>query len=164
MSFLWKLLCIFRSCMHLRSRKSPLHSDFQPASTYSYKDIKRKNNKNPWSRLLVMGCRFLVDNVLLSRWSFLNIITFTILTYWQNTTKRQFTDFNTVNCRFVRITQVGVHENRYCQIGSISQPLGNPIAARSISGKSTNSQRSFASISLFGDMMSRKYLMTHIVK
>ena len=49
--------------------------------------------------------------------------------------KRQFTDFNTVNCRFVRIIQVGGHENRYCQIGSISQPLGNPIAARLISGK-----------------------------
>ena len=92
------------------------------------------------------------------------IILSKMLNWGQNTTKRQFTDFNTVNCRFVRITQVGVHENRYCQIGSISQPLGNPIAARSISGKSTNSQRSFASISLFGDMMSRKYLMTHIVK
>ena len=42
MSFLWKLLRIFRICMRLRSRKSPLHSDFQSASTYSYKDIKRK--------------------------------------------------------------------------------------------------------------------------
>ncbi len=41
MSFLWKLLRIFRICMRLRSRKSPLHSDFQSASTYSYKDIKR---------------------------------------------------------------------------------------------------------------------------
>lgn len=47
MSFLWKLLRIFRICMRLRSRKSPLHSDFQPASTYSYKDIKRKNKKKP---------------------------------------------------------------------------------------------------------------------
>ena len=47
MSFLWKLLRIFRICMRLRSRKSPLYSDFQPASTNSYKDIKRKNNKNP---------------------------------------------------------------------------------------------------------------------
>ena len=45
MSFLWKLLRIFRICMRLRSRKSPLHSDFQPASTYSYKDIKRKKQE-----------------------------------------------------------------------------------------------------------------------
>ena len=45
MSFLWKLLRIFRICMRLRSRKSPLHSDFQPASTYRYKDIKRKKQE-----------------------------------------------------------------------------------------------------------------------
>ena len=45
MSFLWKLLRIFRICMRLRSRKSPLHSDFQPTSTYSYKDIKRKKQE-----------------------------------------------------------------------------------------------------------------------
>ena len=45
MSFLWKLLRIFRICMRLRSCKSPLHSDFQPASTYSYKDIKRKKQE-----------------------------------------------------------------------------------------------------------------------
>ena len=42
MSFLWKLLRIFRSCMHLRSRKSPLHSDFQPASTYSRQNAINK--------------------------------------------------------------------------------------------------------------------------
>ena len=56
MSFLWKLLRIFRICMCLRSRKSPLHSDFQPTSTYSYKDIKRKKQeKTFWD-----GCRFWV--------------------------------------------------------------------------------------------------------
>ena len=47
MSFLYKLLRIFCICKRLRSRKSPLHSDFQPTSTYSYKDIKRKNKKKP---------------------------------------------------------------------------------------------------------------------
>ncbi len=62
------------------------------------------------------------------------------------------------------IIHVGVHEFRYCQIGSISQPLENPIAARSISGKSTNSQRSFDSMSLFGEITPRKYLMIYILK
>ena len=51
MSFLWKLLRIFRICMRLRSRKSPLHSDFQPASTYSYKDIKRKKTRKQRANL-----------------------------------------------------------------------------------------------------------------
>lgn len=48
-----------------------------------------------------------------------------ILCLGKNTAKRQFTDFNTANCRFVRIAHVGAHENRYCQVGSISQPLGD---------------------------------------
>ena len=43
MSFLWKLLRIFRICMRLRSRKSPLHSDFQPTTHLSqpleYKEL-----------------------------------------------------------------------------------------------------------------------------
>ena len=56
MSCLWKLLRIFRICMRLRSRKSPLHSDFQPASTYSYKDIKRKKQEKTfgWGCLVVL--------------------------------------------------------------------------------------------------------------
>ena len=52
MSFLWNLLRIFRICMRLRSRKSPLHSDFQPTSTYSYKDIKRKKQEKTFG----LGC------------------------------------------------------------------------------------------------------------
>ncbi len=48
--------------------------------------------------------------------------------------KRQFTDFNTVNCRFVRIVYVGVHENRYCQIGSDLHAAGNPIAETETTG------------------------------
>ena len=47
----------------------------------------------------------------------------------------------------------------YCHKGSFSQPKGKPSALRSISGKSTKSQRSLASISLLGEMMLRKYLM-----
>ena len=56
MSFLWKLLRIFRICMRLRSRKSPLHSDFQSASTYSYKDIKRKKQEKNfgWGCLVIL--------------------------------------------------------------------------------------------------------------
>ena len=61
MSFLWKLLRIFRICMRLRSRKSPLHSDFQPTSTYSNKDIKRKKqDKNSINGFSLFFC-FLQD-------------------------------------------------------------------------------------------------------
>ena len=46
--------------------------------------------------------------------------------------------------------------------GSSSHPFGNPRALRSISGKSTKSQRSLASISLFGLTTSSKYLIMQI--
>ncbi len=36
MSFLWKLLRIFRICKCLPARKSPLYYDFRHASTYRY--------------------------------------------------------------------------------------------------------------------------------
>ena len=61
-----------------------------------------------------------------------------------------------------------LYENRikcdYLQSGSISHPSGNPMTRRSISGKSTKSQRSLASISLSGEIMFRKYLMIQMLK
>ena len=62
MSFLWKLLRIFRICMRLRSRKSPLHSDFQPTSTYSYKDIKRKKQEKTFGDGCWLGYNFFLRN------------------------------------------------------------------------------------------------------
>ena len=87
------------------------------------------------------------------------IILSKMLNWGQNTTKRQFTDFNTVNCRFVRIIHVGAHENRYCQIGSISQFWGNPIARESMFGYLMNNQRSFEAMSLLGTIASIRYLV-----
>lgn len=52
----------------------------------------------------------------------------------------------------------------YCHRGSFSQPEGKPRAALSISGNVAKSLFILSSISLFGDMMSRKYLMMHISK
>ena len=52
----------------------------------------------------------------------------------------------------------------YCHIGSFSQPEGKPRAALSISGNVAKSLFILSSISLFGDMMSRKYFMMHISK
>ena len=51
----------------------------------------------------------------------------------------------------------------HCHSGSNSQPSGNPIARRSISGKSMKSQRSLARKSLFGEIISRKYLMMQML-
>ena len=47
----------------------------------------------------------------------------------------------------------------YCHNGSFSQPEGKPRAALSISGNVVKSLFILSSISLLGDMMSRKYLM-----
>ena len=52
----------------------------------------------------------------------------------------------------------------YCHNGSFSQPEGKPRAALSTSGNVAKSLFVLSSISLFGDMMSRKYLMMQIVK
>ena len=52
----------------------------------------------------------------------------------------------------------------YCHSGSFSQPTGKPRAALSISGNAEKSLFSLSSISLLGDMMSRKYLMMHMSK
>ena len=52
----------------------------------------------------------------------------------------------------------------YCHNGSFSQPEGKPRAALSISGNVAKSLFILSSISLFGDIMSRKYLMMHISK
>ena len=52
----------------------------------------------------------------------------------------------------------------YCHSGSFSQPEGKPRAALSISENVAKSLFILSSISLFGDMMSRKYLMMHISK
>ena len=52
----------------------------------------------------------------------------------------------------------------YCHRGSFSQPEGKPRAALSISGNVAKSLFILSSISLLGDMMSRKYLMMHISK
>ena len=52
----------------------------------------------------------------------------------------------------------------YCHSGSFSQPEGKPRAALSISGNVAKSLFTLSSISLFGDMMSRKYLMMHMSK
>ena len=51
--------------------------------------------------------------------------------------------------------------SNYCHNGSFSQPTGKPRAALSISGNVAKSLFILSSISLFGDMMSRKYLMMH---
>ena len=74
-------------------------------------------------------------------------------------TKQQSADSNTLNCRFARIIQVAVLYNRYCQIGSISQFCGNPIARKSMFGYSMNNQRSFEAMSLFGTIASIRYFM-----
>ena len=52
----------------------------------------------------------------------------------------------------------------YCHNGSFPQPEGKPRAALSTSGNVAKSLFILSSISLFGDMMSRKYLMMHISK
>ncbi len=52
----------------------------------------------------------------------------------------------------------------YCHSGSFSQPEGKPRAALSISGNVAKSLFILSSISLFGDIMSRKYLIMHISK
>lgn len=52
----------------------------------------------------------------------------------------------------------------YCNSGSFSQPEGKPRAALSISGNVAKSLFILSGISLFGDIMSRKYLMMHISK
>ena len=52
----------------------------------------------------------------------------------------------------------------YCHNGSFSQPEGKPSAALSTSGNVAKSLLILSSISLFGDIMSRKYLMMHISK
>lgn len=52
----------------------------------------------------------------------------------------------------------------YCHSGSFSQPEGKPRAALSISGNVAKSLFILSGISLFGDIMSRKYLMMHISK
>ena len=52
----------------------------------------------------------------------------------------------------------------YCHSGSFSQPEGKTSAALSISGNVAKSLFILSSISLLGDMMSRKYLMMQIVK
>ena len=52
----------------------------------------------------------------------------------------------------------------YCHNGSFSQPEGKPRAALSTSGNVAKSLFILSSISLFGDIMSRKYLMMHISK
>jgi hypothetical protein len=51
----------------------------------------------------------------------------------------------------------------YCHRGSFSQPTGNPRAARSISGNLLNKLCILSSMSLLGEMMSRKYLMMHML-
>ena len=49
------------------------------------------------------------------------------------------------------------------QIGSCSHPFGKPIADKSICGNFTKRSWSFSKKSLFGEMMSRKYLMIQIL-
>lgn len=51
----------------------------------------------------------------------------------------------------------------YCHIGSLSQPTGKPRALLSISGKQANNLFNFSHISLFGDMVSRKYLIMQML-
>ena len=52
----------------------------------------------------------------------------------------------------------------YCHSGSFSQPEGKPRAALSISGNVAKRLFILSSISLFGEIISRKYLMMHISK
>ena len=52
----------------------------------------------------------------------------------------------------------------YCHNGSFFQPEGKPRATISTSGNVAKSLFILSSISLLGDMMSRKYLMMQIVK
>ena len=52
----------------------------------------------------------------------------------------------------------------YLHRGSVSHPFGKPKAFLSISGKRINSACSLSSISLFGDIMPRKYLIMQRVK
>ena len=52
----------------------------------------------------------------------------------------------------------------YCHNGSFSQPTGKPSVDLSISGNAVKRLFILSSISLLGDMMSRKYLMMHISK
>jgi site-specific recombinase XerD len=58
----------------------------------------------------------------------------------------------------------GLNHAFYCHRGSFSQPEGKPRAAIPTSGNVAKSLFILSSISLFGDMMSRKYLMMHISK
>ena len=66
-----------------------------------------------WTRTTIVilwlsTLKFYRFNILIPQCSQLKksgIILSKMLNWGQNTTKRQFTDFNTVNCRFVRITQ-----------------------------------------------------------
>ncbi len=54
MSFLWKLLRIFRICKCMRPCKSPLHFDFRYAVHIQIQRHQKKKQEKPLGR--VVGC------------------------------------------------------------------------------------------------------------